>query len=372
MLIVDDEVLGQWSPEEIEIRDRGDHSFEIAAEGDSLSFTPADAQSFKSFLALGPRVAEPEIDTGHDPAGPLDRATPTEASAPEIPIPANTAETVEMEEMWETWESTPRGSLGSFVDRIGADPSAERPGDESRTAPPSAKSGGRLAGAIRHRLGGAGHGPDNTESRRQWRLIAGAGAGFILLVCAMIWGGVVLLADDDGFSVDARPVDEPAVPTTSVVTTTTTVAPATTVASNPAANPIAVAGAGPERFVADWNEVVSTYSGGLTVSGSELPIQADLSASIRLTYGTDAVLTIAATPSGSESDQDILAVMGLMVAWAEPSLTPHQRKGVLGAVGIDVDHPQLNEMNGSTVRSGLQYRAAVEGSIVRFSVGPGS
>ncbi len=93
---------------------------------------------------------------------------------------------------------------------------------------------------------------------------------------------------------------------------------------------------------------------------------------VHLTYDESGVLDLRMAPKGTGSDRDLLLAMGLAVAWADPGLDPEGRREVLGAMGVDVDDPQLADMGGTVTRNGVTYEAQVVEGLIEFRVVPGA
>lgn len=156
----------------------------------------------------------------------------------------------------------------------------------------------------------------------------------------------------------------PTVPTTAapLTTTTTTTPPATTISPE---NEAAASG-----FVESWNRLATQYAYHLSISADSLPISVAPAPTVHLTYDENGVLGLKMVPKGTGSDRDLLLAMGLAVAWGDPALSPEGRKEVLGAMGVDVDDPELEEMGGSVSRNGVSYEATVSEGLIEFRVAP--
>jgi hypothetical protein len=207
---------------------------------------------------------------------------------------------------------------------------------------------------------------DDGENLRQWGLVVAGAAVLLVLVGIVTWGLASMLGGDDPLEVDAEPP-----PTTAAVaapaptveaTTTTTVAPPTTVSpENEAAA---------EQFVGIWNNFATKYAYHLSISADSVPISVAPAPTVHLTYDEAGVLRLNMVPKGTGSDRDILLAMGLAVAWGDPTLSPEARKEVLGAMGVNVDDPQLGEMGGTLTRNGVSYDARVVDGLIQFEVAP--
>lgn len=276
----------------------------------------------------------------------------TEEAEAEVVVPSPEASTpVATPVAPEPIRSSPEYSGGGLADRLDAIRQQEAEEQETHT---------KIVAELN----------EDEDSSRSWKLLAGVATGVVVLLAGVIWGILTLIgpgddpdaaADPDSTAVPSDDAPAPTVAPASTIQPTTTASPETTIPSDviPPANPEAVNGIDAPRFVESWNEIAGTYSEALTIAGSSLPLDVPLSSSIRLAYDAGGTLTISATPQGNEGDRDILVVLGAAVAWAEPDIGGDARKGVLAAVGIDVDNPQLMDMNGSNERAGLRYNASV-------------
>lgn len=206
---------------------------------------------------------------------------------------------------------------------------------------------------------------DDGENLRQWGLVVAGGAVLLVLVGIVTWGLASMLGGEDPLEVDAEPPPTTAAvaaPAPTVEATTTTLAPPTTVSpENEAAA---------EQFVGTWNSLATKYAYHLSISAESVPISVAPAPTVHLTYDEAGVLRLNMVPKGTGSDRDILLAMGLAVAWGDPTLSPEARKEVLGAMGVDVDDPQLGEMGGTLTRNGVSYDARVVDGLIQFEVAP--
>lgn len=214
---------------------------------------------------------------------------------------------------------------------------------------------------------------EDSENLRQWGLVVAGGAVLLVLVGMVTWGLASMLSGDEPLYADQEtpatlatpgapaPTVE-ASPTTLPSTPTTTLAPPTTVSpeNEAAAN----------QFVGTWNGLATKYAYHLSISADSLPISVAPAPTVHLTYDEAGVLRLNMVPKGTGSDRDILLAMGLAVAWGDPTLSPEGRKEVLGAIGVDVDDPQLGEMGGTLTRNGVNYDARVVDGLIQFEVAP--
>ncbi|HSJ33499.1 MAG TPA: hypothetical protein VLB85_00375 [Acidimicrobiia bacterium] len=203
---------------------------------------------------------------------------------------------------------------------------------------------------------------DDHENLRQWGLVLAGGLVLLALIAMVVWGLASMLGSDD--PLEAAVETTPTVPTTAapLTTTTTTTPPVTTISPE---NEAAASG-----FVESWNRLATQYAYHLSISADSLPISVAPAPTVHLTYDENGVLGLKMVPKGTGSDRDLLLAMGLAVAWGDPALSPEGRKEVLGAMGVDVDDPELEEMGGSVSRNGVSYEATVSEGLIEFRVAP--
>lgn len=204
----------------------------------------------------------------------------------------------------------------------------------------------------------------DSQNLRQWALVVAGGVVVLALIGVVAWGLISFLGGEDPAELASEPVattvSAPA--PTNPAPTPTTAPPLTTIP------PENVAAAG--QFVAAWNDIARDYAYHFSINADNLPISTALAPTVHLTYGEDGVLLLTMAPEGTGADRDILVAMGVAVAWADPSLSPEGRKELLGALGIDVDDPQVGKMGGQLARNGVNYSTTVSDTIIRFEVVP--
>lgn len=84
-------------------------------------------------------------------------------------------------------------------------------------------------------------------------------------------------------------------------------------------------------------------------------------------------LALRSTPTGtSEGDGAILTSLGMMIAIADPTLEPVDRRLLLETLGLDVRNPQLGGIDGSLNYNGLNYRLAYleDQNVLEFVISP--
>jgi hypothetical protein len=205
---------------------------------------------------------------------------------------------------------------------------------------------------------------DDRENLRQWGLVVAGGLVLLALIAMVTWGLTSMLGGDEPLPAADATIPTTAATTAATVATTTptTTPPLTTISPE---NQAAAAG-----FVESWNRLATQYAYHLSISADSLPISVAPAPTVHLTYDESGVLGLKMAPKGTGSDRDLLLAMGLAVAWGDPSLSPEGRKEVLGAMGVDVDDPELQEMGGSLSRNGVSYDAAVSDGLIEFRVAP--
>lgn len=205
---------------------------------------------------------------------------------------------------------------------------------------------------------------DDRENLRQWGLVVAGGLVLLALIAMVTWGLTSILGGDEPIQAadETTPTTSATTAATVASTTSTTTPPLTTISPE---NQAAAAG-----FVESWNRLATQYAYHLSISADSLPISVAPAPTVHLTYDESGVLGLKMAPKGTGSDRDLLLAMGLAVAWGDPSLSPEGRKEVLGAMGVNVEDPQLQEMGGSLSRNGVSYDAAVSDGLIEFRVAP--
>lgn len=206
---------------------------------------------------------------------------------------------------------------------------------------------------------------DDAENLRQWRLVIVAGSVVLVVLVGLVWG----IASVFGGDPDPQVAESPATTLASesgpaVVAEPEAPTPPAPVTSEPVVEDAA--------FVGDWNRLANQYAGHMRLDAQPLPISAAVAPTIHLIYDETGTLRLDMVPTGTGSDRDILVAMGLAVAWADPTLDPEGRKNLLGALGLDVDNPQLETIGGELSRNGVKYVASVGDNQIRFELTPSS
>lgn len=242
--------------------------------------------------------------------------------------------------------STRKLSLGQFRARLGQRQASEV--DEA--------TDGDAAGRGFFKLDAA----DDTENLRQWIVVVAGGLAAVVLLTIVVLGLGAIFSSDDAPAEASSTTAAPAPGAAPVVTTTTVaVAPASSIVESTSA------------FVDDWNALARTYAFNLAIEAEGTPVSAPAGPFIHLTFDEAGTLTLDMSPQGSGVDRDLLVAMGMAVAYAEPNLSPEERKDVLGVLGVDVANPNLGEVGGQVTRGVVSYRASVIDGLIRFSVTTG-
>jgi hypothetical protein len=201
---------------------------------------------------------------------------------------------------------------------------------------------------------------DDTENLRQWIVVVAGGLAAVALLTIVVLGLGAVLSSDEPPAEASSTTAAPAPSAAPVVTTTTVgVAPASSIVETTSS------------FVDDWNALARTYAFNLAIEADGMPVSAQAGPFIHLTYDEAGTLTLDMSPQGSGVDRDLLVAMGMAVAYAEPNLSPEERKDVLGVLGVDVANPDLGEVGGEVTRGVVSYRASVIDGLIRFSVTTG-
>lgn len=191
-------------------------------------------------------------------------------------------------------------------------------------------------------------------------------------------------------TVAAATVTSAPAPTTTVAAPSTTVAPTTTAApptTTPSTTAPSIVGPPPSAFeltpdeaVAQWDALARPLSPAL--AATDVSVSAD---EFRFNSGgfvvvegvaTDGVVsqvTLRGDPSGTVSDdREVLTALGLTVALVEPSLPPEGRRQLLSGLGLDIDDPELDGLNGAFDYQGKAYslRWDEESGRLIFQIGP--
>jgi len=201
---------------------------------------------------------------------------------------------------------------------------------------------------------------DDTENLRQWIVVVAGGLAAVVLLTIVVLGLGAVLSSDDPPAEASSTTAAPAPGAAPVVTTTTVgVAPASSIVESTSS------------FVDDWNALARTYAFNLAIEADGMPVSAQAGPFIHLTYDEAGTLTLDMSPQGNGVDRDLLVAMGMAVAYAEPNLSPEERKDVLGVLGVDVTNPDLGEVGGEVTRGLVSYRVSVIDGLIRFSVTTG-
>jgi hypothetical protein len=288
------------------------------------------------------------------PTSPVD--LPEDGPAPLPPEPetvkdyllddiAFTSETSRAEDPIDAEASEPSGrkfNLGQFRARLG-----------ERKAPE--ESGGEAAGAGFFKTDSA----DDAENLRQWVVVVAAGLAIVVLLVLIVLGLSAVFSSDEApetpETTAATTAPGVTAPGVEVTTTTTRVSSGSSIVQPT------------DGFVDSWNALASAYALNLAIEAEGTPVSAQAGPFIHVTYDNGA-LTLDMSPQGNGNDRDLLIAMGMAVAFAEPELSPEERKEVLSVLGIDVTNPDLSEVGGEIARGPVSYRATVVDGIIRLRV----
>ena len=190
--------------------------------------------------------------------------------------------------------------------------------------------------------------------------------GFAFAVLLILGGGEGAVELQDGVS-----------PTTSIVTVPTTVA--ATVPPPPADIETPVFDLTGAEFAERWNVTASSVDEALLLSPNiSNPFSIVMTPYLTFDGILDPLggsLLLRATPTGtSEGDRRILVAIALLIATAEPSLTPDQRGQLVEELGLDLQEPDLATISGARTYNGLYYGMDFleEEGVLQFTVRPES
>lgn len=119
----------------------------------------------------------------------------------------------------------------------------------------------------------------------------------------------------------------------------------------------------PESFTERWNSTAAELgvSAPLPTRGVEDGFAVSVSEWIYVQgvigeNGTMDRLVISADPSGPpESDAMVLLVWGLAIATVDPSASPGERRAIIDSLGVDIDDPNLDEVDRAVEVEGNRY-----------------
>lgn len=251
---------------------------------------------------------------------------------------------------------------------------------------------------IADRVAAAGTGTHRPKTRRdrQPALLEGKDLGIrsavvilavlagIVTTVAVVSGSMegqpttVVVGADAPLPTATAPAEEPSpvtsVPPTSAVaeepestaptTVAPTVAPATVTTQPPATTAIPAGGSvfemTPDEMISRWNALagaISTDIAATSLSSGDGAFGFEVGNFVTVEGvtrpdGTVRRLVFFGDPSGTvEDDRRVLSALGISVALVEPDLPPEGRRELLKALGLDVDNPVLEGLDGA-----LEYR----------------
>lgn len=152
-------------------------------------------------------------------------------------------------------------------------------------------------------------------------------------------------------------------PTVSAATVTTQ-PPSTTIAPETGPTAGRAFDMTPEQFVAAWDALAGSITSslratGVSLEGDKLSFAIGEFARLEGTAGPEGNLNrlvVTGDPSGSvEDDREILTALGATIALAEPDLPPEGRRELLESLGLDIENPELDGLDGKLQYRGLSY-----------------
>jgi hypothetical protein len=196
-------------------------------------------------------------------------------------------------------------------------------------------------------------------------------SGAIVVVMGFAFAVLLILGGGEG-AVDPQ---GDVSPTTSIVTVPTTVA--TTVPPPPADIETPVFDLTGAEFAERWNVSAANLDEALLLS----PNISNPFSLVMTPYMTfDGILDplggslrLRATPTGTaEGDRRILVAIALVIATAEPSLTPDQRGQLVEELGLDLEDPDIADISGARTYNSLHYEMDFleEEDVLQFTVRP--
>ena len=178
----------------------------------------------------------------------------------------------------------------------------------------------------------------------------------------------------------ATPTTIPPPTVTTAPQTTTTAAPTTTTPPTtipPVVGPVTRVAFDltPQQLAAQWDSQALTLgtnlvSSELSADGSAFSFSVGEYVVITGNVDTDgqvSSVTYVGDPSGTVSDdRAVLSALGLTVAMIEPSLPPDGRRQLIEGLGLDVDDPVLEGLDGSLPYKGIDYALHWDAELARL------
>ena len=417
--------LAAWEILDCKVERARDNQFSIEAEGETITFSPDDPEGLSAAIAAfmtapAPPIFGEKVLKGRKSRTPSQNGKPKAKTGPETkpeaPSPETTAlaapetkasETTAPErgsnlrpELSETHRPTNSGSSTSLSTATAPrSPTISRP--RIKTFAAKKLEGDALAWPV----AGASPGddgvlpipaPDGAENEatvadrvtanavRQFRsakahrflkgdlqavaIKAGVIAAVVGLVSLFV---ATILILTDGFSEDPGPIARPTStlpppPTTNSVPASTLPAPASTLFQ---------AGAG--ELTERWNALAEASRQELTLfTDLSSPFVVSLTPYISFEGLLDPAVgsvVIRATPTGTpEGDSLILTSLGLLIGVADPALDGSDRRALLESLGLAIEDPQLEGLDGTINHNGLTYHLAyaTDQNMIQFTITP--
>lgn len=183
--------------------------------------------------------------------------------------------------------------------------------------------------------------------KKQPRDLARFGRLGLGVVAMLILVGIVMALLDRVGEIESTP-------------TSTLLAADVTVDATPA---VALFDQNPTQFVETWNVTAASLGAPIQIRGSLTAgsFEAQLAPFLTLQGTTDrdgtiASLVLVADPNGDTADDRLaLAAWGVAIAVADPNLGTAGRRDVLDRLGLDVDAPELDGLDGEIEGDGVRY-----------------
>lgn len=221
------------------------------------------------------------------------------------------------------------------------------------------------------------------------RIVLGAAA---LIIVAISFGLLLLLIDtgEADEPTPTMPVESdlrteggtvpPAVAGVTVTTLPDTTQPPATTTPTTVAPPGSIFEVAPDALVSRWDALARPHSSSLMAAGfssddGAFGFDSGAFARVEGTISDGRVdrIVVLGDPSGTVADdREVLTALGLTIALVEPDLPPEGRRELLAALGLDVDEPDLANLDGTVDYRDNRYAMRWDGEIERivFEVTP--
>jgi hypothetical protein len=328
-------VLGTWSLEQCRVSAVEGDLFQLEAEGESLTFVGENPEGLAGWVSriwdspveLGPQ-AEPEPE-------------PEDTLSEEAPSLSELIAQV-------------AARRPQLVETLPA-PSTES-GDEQQLAEPGVSEFVTALTGFLARIHLPKPGLLLEKVKQNRRVGVAAGLGGLLLVLVAVWG----LFGPEGQAA-APPIEVKGDQATETTIGSLPVSPATTAPSTTIAHHKDLLDSTPRQFAARWNQVVADLDDTLFLR-AEGGARWDLAPYLSLAATTDPFsgmiqsVSVTAAPQGqAEADRAIMVSLGAVIGAAEPALDPFGRRGLIEALGLDVNRPDLAGLDNIRTYGRLAY-----------------